>query len=93
MQSNALRCHASLHRATRRSVASLLSAALKRLASALPVDRIPGFADGVVSVQDAGAQLAARLFPASRKLAERYGDDGVAKLFAANARAFYVGEE
>ncbi len=30
-----------------------------RLASALPVDRIPGFADGVVSVQDAGAQLAA----------------------------------
>ena len=36
---------------------------------------------------------AARLFPASRKLAERYGDDGVAKLFAANARAFYVGEE
>jgi 16S rRNA (cytosine967-C5)-methyltransferase len=30
-----------------------------RLASALPVDRIPGFADGIVSVQDAGAQLAA----------------------------------
>ncbi|MEK6350718.1 MAG: 16S rRNA (cytosine(967)-C(5))-methyltransferase RsmB [Burkholderia sp.] len=30
-----------------------------RLATALPVDRIPGFADGVVSVQDAGAQLAA----------------------------------
>ena len=30
-----------------------------RLASALPVNRIPGFADGVVSVQDAGAQLAA----------------------------------
>ncbi|EGC97891.1 16S rRNA methyltransferase B, partial [Burkholderia sp. TJI49] len=30
-----------------------------RLASALPVERIPGFADGVVSVQDAGAQLAA----------------------------------
>ncbi|ATF87177.1 16S rRNA (cytosine(967)-C(5))-methyltransferase RsmB [Burkholderia gladioli] len=30
-----------------------------RLASPLPVDRIPGFADGVVSVQDAGAQLAA----------------------------------
>ncbi|MBR8186960.1 16S rRNA (cytosine(967)-C(5))-methyltransferase RsmB [Burkholderia ambifaria] len=30
-----------------------------RLTSALPVDRIPGFADGVVSVQDAGAQLAA----------------------------------
>ncbi|MGS0892970.1 16S rRNA (cytosine(967)-C(5))-methyltransferase RsmB [Burkholderia stagnalis] len=30
-----------------------------RLASALPVERIPGFVDGVVSVQDAGAQLAA----------------------------------
>ncbi|GLU34292.1 16S rRNA (cytosine(967)-C(5))-methyltransferase RsmB [Trinickia caryophylli] len=31
-----------------------------RLASPLPVDRIPGFAQGVVSVQDAGAQLAAQ---------------------------------
>ncbi|CAN0624241.1 Ribosomal RNA small subunit methyltransferase B [Burkholderia multivorans] len=31
-----------------------------RLASPLPVERIPGFADGVVSVQDAGAQLAAQ---------------------------------
>jgi 16S rRNA (cytosine967-C5)-methyltransferase len=30
-----------------------------RLAVPLPVERIPGFADGVVSVQDAGAQLAA----------------------------------
>jgi 16S rRNA (cytosine967-C5)-methyltransferase len=30
-----------------------------RLRAAVPVDRIPGFADGVVSVQDAGAQLAA----------------------------------
>ncbi|WP_431820821.1 16S rRNA (cytosine(967)-C(5))-methyltransferase RsmB [Burkholderia sp. F1] len=30
-----------------------------RLATPLPVERIPGFADGVVSVQDAGAQLAA----------------------------------
>ncbi|KVD03870.1 16S rRNA methyltransferase [Burkholderia ubonensis] len=30
-----------------------------RLASPLPVERIPGFGDGVVSVQDAGAQLAA----------------------------------
>lgn len=30
-----------------------------RLALPLPVDRIPGFADGVVSVQDAGAHLAA----------------------------------
>jgi 16S rRNA (cytosine967-C5)-methyltransferase len=31
-----------------------------RLSTPLPVDRIPGFADGVVSVQDAGAQLAAQ---------------------------------
>ena len=31
-----------------------------RLAHALPVDRIPGFAAGDVSVQDAGAQLAAQ---------------------------------
>lgn len=31
-----------------------------RLERALPVDRIPGFASGEVSVQDAGAQLAAR---------------------------------
>ncbi len=30
-----------------------------RLAAPLPVDRIPGFANGVVSVQDAGAQMAA----------------------------------
>ncbi|WP_442809040.1 16S rRNA (cytosine(967)-C(5))-methyltransferase RsmB [Trinickia soli] len=30
-----------------------------RLAAPLPVDRIPGFSQGVVSVQDAGAQLAA----------------------------------
>jgi 16S rRNA (cytosine967-C5)-methyltransferase len=30
-----------------------------RLATPMPVERIPGFADGVVSVQDAGAQLAA----------------------------------
>ena len=30
-----------------------------RLAAPLPVDRIPGFAQGIVSVQDAGAQLAA----------------------------------
>jgi 16S rRNA (cytosine967-C5)-methyltransferase len=32
-----------------------------RLAVAMPVERIPGFSEGVVSVQDAGAQLAARL--------------------------------
>jgi 16S rRNA (cytosine967-C5)-methyltransferase len=32
-----------------------------RLAAPLPVDRIPGFHDGLVSVQDAGSQLAAEL--------------------------------
>jgi 16S rRNA (cytosine967-C5)-methyltransferase len=32
-----------------------------RLATPVPVDRIPGFADGLVSVQDAAAQLAAPL--------------------------------
>jgi 16S rRNA (cytosine967-C5)-methyltransferase len=32
-----------------------------RLATPMPVDRIPGFAEGVVSVQDAGAQRAAQL--------------------------------
>ena len=32
-----------------------------RLAIPMPVDRIPGFSDGLVSVQDAGAQLAAEL--------------------------------
>lgn len=31
------------------------------LARPVPVDRLPGFADGLVSVQDAGAQLAAHL--------------------------------
>ncbi|TKC83599.1 16S rRNA (cytosine(967)-C(5))-methyltransferase RsmB [Trinickia terrae] len=31
-----------------------------RLATPMPVERIPGFTDGVVSVQDAGAQLAAQ---------------------------------
>ncbi len=30
-----------------------------RLATPMPVERIPGFAEGIVSVQDAGAQLAA----------------------------------
>ncbi len=35
-----------------------------RLASALPVDEIPGFAAGRVSVQDASAQLAAELLDA-----------------------------
>ncbi len=32
-----------------------------RLATPMPVDRIPGFAEGIVSVQDAGAQRAAQL--------------------------------
>ncbi len=32
-----------------------------RLAQPLPVDRLPGFADGLVSVQDESAQLAAQL--------------------------------
>jgi 16S rRNA (cytosine967-C5)-methyltransferase len=34
------------------------------LARALPVERVPGFADGVVSVQDAAAQLAAPILDA-----------------------------
>ncbi|GAP35419.1 16S rRNA (cytosine(967)-C(5))-methyltransferase [Piscinibacter sakaiensis] len=32
-----------------------------RLLAPVPVERLPGFADGAVSVQDAGAQVAARL--------------------------------
>jgi 16S rRNA (cytosine967-C5)-methyltransferase len=39
--------------------ASRIGAAALRLHEPLPVQRIPGFADGRVSVQDAGAQLAA----------------------------------
>ncbi|MBC8745192.1 MULTISPECIES: 16S rRNA (cytosine(967)-C(5))-methyltransferase RsmB [Paraburkholderia] len=35
------------------------------LATPMPVERIPGFSEGVVSVQDAGAQLAARLLGVS----------------------------
>jgi 16S rRNA (cytosine967-C5)-methyltransferase len=35
-----------------------------RLKTPMPVDKIPGFADGIVSVQDAGAQLAAQLLDA-----------------------------
>jgi len=35
-----------------------------RLKTPMAVDKIPGFADGVVSVQDAGAQLAAQLLNA-----------------------------
>lgn len=41
------------------------------LAKPLPVDRLPGFADGLVSVQDPGAQMAASLLdpaPGSRVL-------------------------
>ncbi len=41
--------------------ASVLGPCALRLASAVDVGRLPGFADGLVSVQDAGAQLAARL--------------------------------
>jgi len=36
-----------------------------RLDKALPVEEVPGFADGIVSVQDAGAQFAAALLGAS----------------------------
>jgi 16S rRNA (cytosine967-C5)-methyltransferase len=36
-----------------------------RLKTPMAVDKIPGFADGVVSVQDAGAQLAAQLLGAT----------------------------
>lgn len=35
-----------------------------RLQTPVPVDRIPGFSEGVVSVQDSGAQLAAQLLGA-----------------------------
>jgi 16S rRNA (cytosine967-C5)-methyltransferase len=35
-----------------------------RLKKPMPVERIPGFAEGIVSVQDAGAQLAAQLLDA-----------------------------
>ncbi len=41
-----------------------------RLKTPMAVDKIPGFADGVVSVQDAGAQLAAQL-PNARGASER----------------------
>lgn len=34
----------------------------------LPVEKLPGFAEGLVSVQDAGAQLAARLLDVSDKM-------------------------
>lgn len=40
-------------------VATSIGAHAVRLATPLPVDRIPGFSHGVVSVQDAGAQMAA----------------------------------
>jgi 16S rRNA (cytosine967-C5)-methyltransferase len=41
--------------------ATAIGPAAVRLEHALPVDRIPGFAEGLVSVQDAAAQLAAPL--------------------------------
>ncbi|MCS6763722.1 MAG: 16S rRNA (cytosine(967)-C(5))-methyltransferase RsmB [Candidatus Protistobacter heckmanni] len=47
-----------------------------RLARPAPVDRLPGFAEGLVSVQDAGAQLAAPLLDA---------DDGMRVLDACAA--------
>ncbi len=43
------------------SPASILPPDAIRLQRPMPVDRLPGFADGLVSVQDAGAQHAARL--------------------------------
>ncbi|HET8611048.1 MAG TPA: 16S rRNA (cytosine(967)-C(5))-methyltransferase RsmB, partial [Burkholderiales bacterium] len=51
-----------LARLTREQIAArAVDAAGVMLETPLPVDRIPGFADGFVSVQDAGAQLAAPL--------------------------------
>jgi 16S rRNA (cytosine967-C5)-methyltransferase len=41
--------------------AQALGAAAIRIEQPVPVERLPGFADGLVSVQDAGAQLAAPL--------------------------------
>jgi 16S rRNA (cytosine967-C5)-methyltransferase len=41
-----------------------LDASAVMLAKPVPVERIPGFAEGLVSVQDAGAQLAAELLDA-----------------------------
>jgi 16S rRNA (cytosine967-C5)-methyltransferase len=39
--------------------ATLIEGAAIRLENPLPVEKLPGFADGLVSVQDAGAQLSA----------------------------------
>ncbi|MDE2148685.1 MAG: 16S rRNA (cytosine(967)-C(5))-methyltransferase RsmB [Gammaproteobacteria bacterium] len=50
------------HGFTARPVAAAADAV--RLATPLPVERIPGFAEGRVSVQDAGAQLGAPLLDA-----------------------------
>jgi 16S rRNA (cytosine967-C5)-methyltransferase len=44
--------------------AQALGAVAIRIEQPLPVERLPGFADGLVSVQDAGAQLAAPLLDA-----------------------------
>ncbi|WP_144143922.1 16S rRNA (cytosine(967)-C(5))-methyltransferase RsmB [Paraburkholderia sp. BCC1884] len=45
-------------------VASKVGDHAVKLATPMPVDRIPGFNEGIVSVQDAGAQLAAPLLGA-----------------------------
>lgn len=45
--------------------AQLIGGAAIMLAQPVPVDRLPGFAEGAVSVQDAGAQQAALLLGAS----------------------------
>ena len=44
--------------------AEIIGAAALHLAQPVPVDRLPGFRDGLVSVQDAGAQYAAPLLDA-----------------------------
>lgn len=45
--------------------ASLIAPDAILLARPVPVDKLPGFSDGLVSVQDAGAQYAARLLDVS----------------------------
>jgi 16S rRNA (cytosine967-C5)-methyltransferase len=44
--------------------AAKIGEAAIRIENPVPVDRLPGFGDGLVSVQDAGAQYAARLLDA-----------------------------
>jgi 16S rRNA (cytosine967-C5)-methyltransferase len=48
------------------------------LAQALPVQGIPGFGEGLLSVQDAGAQLAAPLLLASASPSPAYADTALA---------------